>query len=205
MSESEFSKDFFELQYATVRTEIISLIEANERRVLSSVSIVVVGWSLLFSVKFASGGAPGVAFILPLLLLPPVYDIHLTLSRRVANMSSFLSSAQHHLAPTSVSWDFEVGRFARTSGIDLGTKLAVRNVFLGLSTIGILLACLVALGSSGEVVEWPPWLDFVLSMSLGLSVGALILYIDRRGGSFSANRKKFDGYWSNRFGRTETS
>ena len=199
LSNPEFSDELFELQYNAVRTEILSLIEANERRVLSSVSIVVVGWSLLFSVKFSGGGPPGVAFILPLLLLPPVYDIHLTLSRRVANMSSFLTSAQQHLFPSSISWDAEVGRFAQTSGIDLGTKLAVRNVFLGLTAIGVLLASLVAFGSSSEVVDWPRWLDFALSLGLGLAVGVLILFVDRRGGSFALNRRKFDSYWGNRF------
>jgi hypothetical protein len=198
-----FSAEYFELQFDTVRTEILSLIEANERRVLSSVSIVVVGWSLLFSVKLGSSGPPGVAFILPLLLLPPVYDIHVTYSRRVANMSAFLSAAQHSLSPSSISWDAEIGRFARTSGIDLGTKLAVRNVFLGLGAIGIVLASLVSFGSTSQVVHWSRWLDAVLSVGLGLGVAALIVLIDRRGGSFSANRQKSDGYWEARFGRRE--
>lgn len=185
-------------QYDCLRGEIMYFMAANERRVFGALGVVVTAMGILVSALAAKIEVPGVAFILPLLIMIHALNIHIIYSRRVANIGSFISHHVSSVLPELPNWEKEVGEFAINTDINMSSRVSVILVY----------SVVVLLGCFGGVFA-PLWrAQEAQFLALWHKIGSFILatlvlhwlYITAKEyRNYEKTRIQFDKYWSDRF------
>jgi hypothetical protein len=192
---------FEEAQYSAVRSEILSLIEANERRVFSALSAALALMTVLSSLRAGGTPIPGAAFLLPGPILVLALNIHVVYGRRTANMSAYLAHALDAHERQDMNWERDVGVHARESGIDLGSRVSVIRIYLLVALVCI--GAALGLAAYEVIVGEPSRLfgvtDAVVSLAGGVTLWLVALRVVRTSRSFAEIRYEMDDFWNKYF------
>jgi hypothetical protein len=188
---------FLVAQYEALRAEILMLMSANEARTFAALGFAATVWAALAALLGNAREVPGAAFLAPLPVLLHAFNNHIVYSRRVANLGSFLAAmAQRHFAGV-LNWESEVGRFARTSGIRMSSRLPIAAVYWFAVLFGAA-AAIVRAAIANSAGPRPG--DLAISIAVSALAVLAQVQIHRGYSDFATAREQFDRYWSSRLG-----
>jgi hypothetical protein len=183
----------FVAQYTALRAEILQLMLNNEQRTLGALGISGVLWSVLVTLLGSKVPVPGVAFLGPLPLALAGLNSYVAVSRRIANIGSFIGAATHSYVPGLPNWESEVGIYAQQPGNRMSTRMSTIGLYWMLIIIGI--AAAITTASVGASTRSWAWLDLVGSALLGALTIIAFIAIQRVHQNFADTRRQLDSYW----------
>jgi hypothetical protein len=188
--------NMFVAQYQALRTEILQLMQSNEQRTLGTLGISGVLWSVLVTLLGSKVAVPGVAFLGPLPLALAGINSYVAVSRRIANIGSFLGAATQHYAPTLPNWEHEVGLYSQRPNNRMSTRMSTVGLYGMMIAIGMVAAITTA--SAGLSTRPWAWLDLIGSVILGSVAAVSFIVIQRSHQAFAETRRQLDSYWHTR-------
>jgi len=196
-------RQLFLAQYAAIRSEILLLMDANEKRVFAGLGVATTMTGVLATLVSTRYIVPGVIFLFPGLILFLSLNIHYFYAARTAGMSSFLAHATDVFGRSPVNWDRDVAAFARDVGAHLSSGLSVAGIYGAIGAISVAFG----LASTASRVYEPSGVSILVLVDLGATflfaacLGVAYLRLVRRRRAFVELRDTYDRYWGKTFGQ----